>query len=402
MTPAHSLQSDFDLQSDIDAVRATAAIPTILDVVCRMTDMGFATVARVTDQRWIACEVLDKIEFGLQPGAELKVETTLCSKVWRDREPIVINDARSDPCFGSHPTPALYRFRSYISVPILLPDGSFFGTLCALDPDPRRLDGPEIIGTFKLFAELIAFHVDANLRIASSATALTEEREVSELREQFIAVLGHDLRNPLASVAAGLRLILRQPDRAASLAPAIEASIARMSGLIANVLDFARGRLGEGMSLTLEDDAPVEALVNQIVQELRSTHPGSLIEESFDLQDPVCCDPARLSQLLSNLLGNALTHGTADIPVQVRAATAFGQFELTVTNGGPPIPAATMPHLFHPFFRGVVRPSQERLGLGLFIASEIARAHHGKIDVSSTGERTRFAFRMPNEAASPL
>ena len=387
-------------QSDIDAVRATAAIPTILDVVCRMTDMGFATVARVTDQRWIACEVLDRIEFGLKPGGELMVETTLCSEVWRHREPIVINDAATDACYTSHLTPKLYRFRSYIAVPIILPDGSVFGTLCALDPNPRVLDGPEITSTFKLFAELIAFHVDANLRLASSATALTREREVSELREQFIAVLGHDLRNPLASVAAGLRLILRQPDRAASLAPAIESSIARMSGLIANVLDFARGRLGEGMSLTLQDDAPIETIVRQIVQELRSTHPGSVIEESFDLQGPVRCDPARLSQLLSNLLGNALTHGAADIPVQVRATAASGQFELTVTNGGPPIPAATMPHLFHPFFRGAVRPSQEGLGLGLFIASEIARAHHGRIDVSSTEAETRFAFHMPNQATS--
>ena len=143
-------------------------------------------------------------------------------------------------------------------------------------------------------------------------------------------------------------------------------------------------------------------MLTQVVAELRASHPGRTIDTDFQLDEPIEADRQRMAQLLSNLLGNALTHGAANIPVQVRATAASGQFELTVTNGGPPIPAATMPHLFHPFFRGVVRPSQEGLGLGLFIASEIARAHHGKIDVSSTGERTRFAFRMPNEAASPL
>ena len=391
------------LQSDVDAIRATAAIPIILDVVCRLTDMGFAAVARVTDQHWIACEVLDRIDFGLRSGGELNVETTICREIRKHRAPVVINDAAADVCYSNHPTPALYNFRSYISVPIILPDGSFFGTLCAIDPNPRTLDVPDITGTFKLFAELIAFHVDANLRLASSATALIQERAFAELREQFIAVLGHDLRNPLASVAAGLRLILRQPERAASLAPAIEGSIARMSGLIDNVLDFARGRLGEGMSLTLEDDAPVSATVSQIVEELRSTRPGRLIEVAFDLREPVRCDPARLSQLLSNLLGNALTHGAAELPVRVHASSGSGVFELTVTNGGTPIPAATMPHLFHPFFRGTVRPSQEGLGLGLFIAAEIARAHNGRIDVSSNDEQTRFALRLPSgQTVRPL
>src|SRR6202035_3650068 len=87
----------------------------------------------------------------------------------------------------------------------------FFGTLCAIDPRPNRVRAPETIAMFKLFAELIAFHLDATDRLASSEARLLDERQASELREQFIAVLGHDLRNPLASIAAGAGLLLKTP-----------------------------------------------------------------------------------------------------------------------------------------------------------------------------------------------
>jgi GAF domain-containing protein len=102
----------------------------------------------------------------------------------------------------------MYGFQSYISVPIILADGSMFGTLCAIDPRPARLS-PEIVQTFKLFAELIASQLDAAQRLAASEAVLLGERQVSELREQFIAVLGHDLRNPLAAMASGTRMMTR-------------------------------------------------------------------------------------------------------------------------------------------------------------------------------------------------
>src|SRR6202012_3736527 len=100
-------------------------------------------------------------------------------------------------------------FQSYISVPIILPDGRFFGTLCAIDPRPARLNNPETIGTINLFAELIATYLNALAQLETSEASLLSERQASELREQFIAVLGHDLRNPLASIAAGVQLLTK-------------------------------------------------------------------------------------------------------------------------------------------------------------------------------------------------
>src|SRR5471032_2820813 len=235
---------DNDFADDIAAVQSIDAVPRILEIVCRSTGMGFAAVARVTEERWVCCAVRDDIEFGLQRGGELKVETTICHEIRQSHRAVVIDHVAEDEVFAGHHTPALYGFQSYISVPITLADGTIFGTLCAIDPRPARLKNPETIGTFVLFAELIASHLDAFDRLAATEASLLSERQASELREQFIAVLGHDLRNPLASIAAGTRMLTKAAsnETASDILGLMQNSVARMSALIDNVLDFARGR----------------------------------------------------------------------------------------------------------------------------------------------------------------
>ena len=102
--------------ADVEAIARIPAVPTILDVVCRTTGMGFAAVARVTEDHWIVCSVKDEIAFGLQPGGELKVETTICHEVRERRDPVIINHAAEDEIYSFHPTPIMYSFQSYISV----------------------------------------------------------------------------------------------------------------------------------------------------------------------------------------------------------------------------------------------------------------------------------------------
>ena len=385
-----------DFQTEIDAIGAIGAVPTILNVVCRVTGMGFAAVARVTEQRWICCAVNDLIQFGLQPGGELKVETTICQEVRQIREPVVIDHVAEDTIYCRHHTPAMYGFQSYISMPIFLKDGRFFGTLCAIDPQPRRLKNPETIGMFRLFAELIAFHLDASDRLATSEASLTGERETSELREHFIAVLGHDLRNPLASIDAGARLLQKTPlnEKATTIVTMMQDSVRRMAKIIDNVMDLARGRLGGGIPLN-RATGPIGPVLDQVVAEMRMTHPERAIDVAFDLTEPVNCDRSRVARLFSNLLGNALLYGKADTPVRVGASTTDGRFELSVANAGDQIPAVALERLFQPFARGDVRPNQQGLGLGLYIGSQIAQAHGGEITVTSTPEETRFTFRMP-------
>ncbi|WP_245215823.1 GAF domain-containing sensor histidine kinase [Pararoseomonas baculiformis] len=385
------------LQRDVEAVGRIEAVPTILDLVCRTTGLGFAAVARVTADRWIACATLDHIGFGLKPGGELPVNTTICREIHQSREPVVIDHVAEDPLYRHHPTPAHYGFQSYISMPIILRDGSFFGTLCGISPSPARVNTREITGTVRLFADLIAAHLNADEALRSMREELSEQKALSELREQFIAVLGHDLRNPVASIGSGVQLLQRMAHDEAqrNILVLMQSSVVRMSGLIGNLMDFARTRLGDGLDLKLTDEAPLAPVLEHAVSELRAIHPGRAIELALDLAEPVALDQARIAQMLSNLLGNALAHGAKDLPVRVGASARDGIFSLWVANGGAPIPPEAQAGLFHPFFRGQERQAHEGLGLGLYIVSEIARMHGGRMEVSSDTRETRFTFLMP-------
>ena len=384
--------SSFD--QDIAAVGSIKFIPTILDIVCRTTGMRFAAVARVTEDRWIACSVRDDIAFGLKPGGELKVETTICHEIRQSGQAVIIDHVAKDPLYCRHHTPATYGLQSYISMPIKLADGRFFGTLCAIDPEPHRLNTPETISMFEMFADVIGYQLSAIDEVKSAEANLLGERRTAALREEFIAVLGHDLRNPLAAIDGGMRLLLKTPlnDQATKVVGMVQNSVKRMAELIGNVTDFARGRLGAGVTLNLAAE-PMEPMLRQVVAELQTTAPERVIETSLALTQPVRCDRARLGQLVSNLLSNALTYGAPDKPVRLEAATRDAQFELAVVNGGEPIPPAALESIFQPFTRGSFRPNQQ--GLGLYIAHEIAKAHGGTIDVKSTPAETRFTFRMP-------
>jgi signal transduction histidine kinase len=389
--------SRVDFAPDLEAIAGMEAVPKILEVICRTTGLGFAAVARVTERRWIACAVRDEIAFGLVPGGELEVATTLCDEIRASGEPILIDQVSADTRYCGHPTPAKYGFQSYVSVPIYRVGGDFFGTLCAIDPRPARVNTRETMTMFTLFAELIAFHLDAHERLKTTELALLDERRSSELRDQFIAVLGHDLRNPLGAIDAAASVLSRAalPGKSAEMVLVIKRSVARMADLIHNVLDFARGRLGGGLTVARAPDPRLGAMLDQVVNELRTAMPARSIESDIVLDRPVSCDSGRIGQLLSNLLGNALEHGAVDAPIRVRARTQGEQFELSVANRGVEIPAHLHDKLFEPFYRAAFAPQRPGLGLGLYISSEIARAHQGRLRVRSADGETVFTFEMP-------
>lgn len=227
--------------------------------------------------------------------------------------------------------------------------------------------------------------------------SLLKEREIAELREHFIAVLGHDLRNPLASVQSGVRMLAKEPlsTRGKSVLSLMDGSVSRMAALISNVMDFARARLGGGLGLNRQSSQALEPELQQVVSELQASRPGREIQTHIDLSVSVTCDPVRLGQLVSNLLGNALTHGAEDQPVHLSARSDAEALEISVANAGKPIPADVQERLFLPFYRGEPTARKEGLGLGLYIASEIAKAHGGSLSVKSDQHETCFTFRMP-------
>ncbi|WP_316847326.1 GAF domain-containing sensor histidine kinase [Pedobacter psychrodurus] len=385
--------------ADIEAIGKIPAVANILEIVCRTTGMGFAAVARVTSDKWIVCAVLDEIDFGLGVGGELTLETTICNEIRQHHQSVVIDHVSEDPDFAHHHTPLMYGFQSYISVPIKLKNGEFFGTLCAIDPKPAKLKNPTVTGMFKMFADLIAFHLDALAQLAITEEELKKEQEIAVLREQFIAILGHDLRNPLNAISSSAQLLsrLNLDERGSRIAKIIKDSSFRMNGLIENMLDFASGRLGEGIAIDKTADEDLEKLLTEVVDELQAIWPGRHIQLNFNLDHPVHADGKRLAQLFSNLLGNALNYSPVESTVEITAFSNTEEFNLCVANKGKQIPAAAMDRLFQPFSRGEVEPNQKGLGLGLYIASEIANAHDGTLDVSSTPEQTCFTLRLPSQ-----
>ncbi|HEX8431160.1 MAG TPA: ATP-binding protein [Longimicrobium sp.] len=383
------------IEADIAAIQRIGAVPTILRVISEITGLRLALVARVTPESWTACAVLDRMDFGLSVGAELAVATTLCSEVRDTLEPIIIEHASQDLHFRAHPTPKLYGFESYISLPIFRADGEYFGTVCALDAAPSAaLRDEKTVATIALFAELISTQLVAEEASALDREALARERETAALREQFIAVLGHDLRNPLSSIVTGSEFLLELDPGPTerTILERIASSGERMARLIDDVMDFARGRMGGGMPLDREE-VDIAALVAEVAGEIASAHPERTVRLSLSAAGAASVDRSRAAQMVSNLVANAVQYSPSGAPVEV-AVNGGDDVVIAVTNQGEPIPRELISRLFDPYVRGERRGAG--LGLGLFIASEIARAHGGAINAESTerGETT-FTVRLP-------
>ena len=383
------------LDDDVRAVLSLPSTSRILEAAAALTGVRFAAIARVTPDRWIACASLDRLDFGLKPGDELEVGSTLCIQVRGCRQTIVIDDVETDPVYRDHPTPRQHGFKSYISVPIVTTSGAFFGTLCGLDPEPRRLNTPEVLETFALFADLVAAQLDTHRALAEQGRQLRSERSFGRLREEFIAMLGHDLRNPVSAVLAGVRILGRKPldPETEEVVEQIGASARRMDDLIRDLLDLTRGRLGGGIPVEIDPDAAIRDEFEQVISEIE-TATGREIRADLNCTS-LPCDRARMGQLLSNLLSNAVTHGAPDALVTVTAAERNGLFVLSITNVGDPIPQKLLPSLFKPFNRGPADSGRAGLGLGLYIASEIAKAHGGKLTATSEAGTVTVAMTMP-------
>ncbi|HEX3396948.1 MAG TPA: GAF domain-containing sensor histidine kinase [Steroidobacteraceae bacterium] len=400
--PRHRIgvhDSPTDIARDIAAVRKLQAVPTLLEVLCETTGMRCAAVARVTD-RWTACAVKDDIGFGLEPGAQLDLETMLCTDSKGSDAAIVIEEASTDARYCDRRMPELYKIESYVSVPIILADGRYFGNLCTIDPAPARVADPKIIGMFTRFAALIALQLDSGMS-QQDQSAPRAAHDDNELRAQFIEILGHDLRNPLQAVySAGVLLEKKIADPALKgVAARIKVSVKRMSSLINDLLDFSRGRLGEEMGVRIAEVDDLDAGLNAVVREFQDGQPDRQILANISVTRRVRCDLGRVQQVASNLIGNALKHGAPQGPVKVSAQAENSDLVLSVWNGGEPIPPENIDRICEPFWRRPSSGSGEGLGLGLYICSQIVRAHGGTLSVTSSQESgTSFTARLPLDA----
>ena len=381
---------------EIDLIQRIGAVPTILSTVAATTGLGFVCIAHVTKDSWTTCAVLDKLNFGLKVGDGLDVTTTLCEEVRDTGHAIIIDSVKDDAHYHDHHTPRMYGFQSYFSIPIFRPNGDYFGTLCGLDPNPANLSNPTTVASMTLFAQLISLQLEAETQLADARQSLQDEKETAELREQFIAVLGHDLRTPVSAIVNGVALARRRVTDPAAIPifNAMDRSARRISALIDDVVDFTKGRMGGGISLDLRHQKNMEHGFDQVIAELQGLYPDREINARLQRDINLFCDAGRMGQLLSNLLKNALVHGDKDHAVEISAISTNGIFQLAVSNAGPRIPAEIVSQFFKPFWRGPSNAQHEGLGLGLFIVSEIARSHNGTVNVITSDKSTTFVYQM--------
>ena len=334
-----------DMDEDVAAIANIDVVPRILDVVCRTTGMGFSAVARVTDTRWVACAVRDEIAFGLQPGGELQLETTLCDEIRQSGRLVVIDDVATDTVYCHHHTPRQYGFRSYISVPIVLGNGSFFGTLCAIDPRPVRLNTPETVEMFKLFAELIASHLDARDRLAdleqrveqrtAALQALTGQ--LQRVREDERTGLARELHDEVGQALTALKIYVDSTAKALDDLPELQATrplvlVARMEGVIESILD------GIKRIVTELRPAVLDALGCAAAAEWLASEFGKRMEVTTRFEsDPDIVLSADASTAVFRILQEALTniarHAQASL-VEITLRAGDGMVTLRVADNG--------------------------------------------------------------------
>jgi signal transduction histidine kinase len=271
-------------------------------------------------------------------------------------------------------------------------------------------------------ADLTRFNESIDQSLAGAVRGYTQR--VDRSRHMFLAILGHDLRNPLNSMMMSAEWLTRSAEgreggngdgdrdrdrdgAAAEAALQVQSSAAAMGHMIADLLDFTGAALGGEIPLS---PAPMDLrdLCNEVTDEMRAAHPSCVLHFDADGDLTGDWDASRLRQVVSNLLGNAIQHGAADGTVRLAVrGTSPDEVVLSVHNDGPPIPPQLLSTIFDPLVHGTSRELRKQrrpgsIGLGLYIAREIATAHGGSIDVRSTEQTgTDFSVRLPRRPPGP-
>jgi len=373
----------------------TNEVEDVLQTLGIESGMPTVLLTHVNAGSWSPWAVRDGASFGLEPGRRIDATETLCDVVCRNDAPLALDDARRDTRYCGHPASLRLGIAAYIGVPFRLPNGMVLGTLCAFDRVPHvGLD--EVLPLYRLFARLLAHEFQLVDVARTSLAALHSETETAFSRERFLAAVVHDLRTPLAAIEVSAQLLARQLERKADSARGLERILdaaSRMSRLIDDLLDFSRGRLGAGIPIARStiEDAP--EFLKRVFEEVATAHPERYLHWDIRLDEArVAWDRDRVTQCLDNILSNACLHAAAGTPVTVVVRGDGEGVAIEVANIGE-IPASDRTSLFEPFHGA--RVVRRGLGLGLFIADQVARAHGGRIEVESVRGETRTRVHLP-------
>ncbi|MBI5067335.1 MAG: GAF domain-containing sensor histidine kinase [Deltaproteobacteria bacterium] len=293
---------------------------------------------------------------------------------------------------------------SFVCVPLLARGRRLGALTLAAGPSGRRFRADELPFAEELAARCALALDNARIfREGEEARRLAEEvarakEDAARFGEQLLGIVSHDLRSPLAAVQASTQLALRRagPDEALQRALRRASNSAeRMGRMIEDLLDFTRARLGGGIPLSRRE-ADLGKIARYAVEEAQAANPEHPLVHRLHYEKGEY-DPDRMSQVVQNLIANALQHGAPRAPVVVETRPEPDAMVLEVSNQGQAIPAELLPELFEPFRRGA-HGKARNLGLGLFIVREVVRSHGGTVEVSSSAQTTTFTVRLPRRA----
>ncbi|GAB3702251.1 HAMP domain-containing sensor histidine kinase [Spirosoma flavus] len=394
--------SEVELARDIERIQRIPIIPTLLNVICETTGMGFAAVARVTEDRWITCSVRDDIQFGLQPGSELTIQTTICNEIRDSHQPVVIEHVQQNERFCNHHTPAMYGFQSYISFPIILKSGEFFGTLCAIDPRPAQLESTKIRGLFAAFTELISLHLQQSDLLEESDYARKNlSRQLTNSQDenrQYRHISSHTLQEPLRKLRLFSGMLveairINEREKAGQLAVKINQGAERFSALLKDLTSFSDLEKNQ----TTFQPTDLDYTLGLVITELRTQLDIKEADVRLGPMPTVPGIPAQLELLFYHLVENAIKFSKPD---QVLALSIDSNelistelipnlspdkqyVEIKLRDDGIGINPSQLEKIFDLFSQLPTGEIQRGAGIGLSICRKVLRNHSGQISIHS-------------------
>ena len=384
------------LQKDITDIQSIAIVPTILDVVCRATGMGFAAVARVTEDAWVTCGVLDNIPFGLSVGDELEISTTFCKQVRDTDKLVVIDHVDNDETYSNHPIPQQYGFQSYISVPIIRSNGEFFGTLCALDLKPNKLKNAKIIDMFTMFSELISFHLDAINTMRKQASII--ERKEGELAT-YDFISSHDLQEPLRKIQLLTNTIeVKEIDKLSKKSKKYFKSIKNAATRMRKILDDLLKYSQTGYNHKGFREQDMGKLIERVKYRLSDEFEQSNAVLNLSNLGKLHIMPVQIEQLFYNLFSNSIRFRNKErtLTIEVESRIDKGSnfevesldenlnyCEISVRDNGNGFEQKHSEKIFEMFQRLSNKPDDKSTGIGLAIVKRIVNNHNGIILATS-------------------
>lgn len=408
--------TDAELYSDIEKIKQIPIVSTMLEVICRTTGMGFAAIARVTEERWIACSVRDEILFGMEAGGELQIETTICNDIRNVKKAVIIDHVNEDEFYSQHHTPALYGFQSYISVPIILKNGEFFGTICAIDPKPALLNNAKVIGMFNLFADLISFHLQSiDVLERSNATVQELNRQLTDSNDenrQYQYISNHNLQEPLRKIRVFSDMLVRSAEnksveKTKDLALKINHSAQKFSMMIRDLSEFS-----ELNSEIIFETVDLNKIVADVCTQLNHALKAKQVLIKVENLPSIDAIPLQMEQLFYHLINNAIRFSKTDISliIQINSVEPSedqinhlllkkqGQrfIEIRIQDNGIGIEKYQLEKIFDIFTWLPYEQIPDGSGIGLAYCRKIIRKHGGSITAQSEpGFGTTFCIILP-------